>query len=295
MTIIDAIFQAVIQGLTEFLPVSSSGHLSLYQHFTGNNGEGALLFSAILHLGTLIAVFIAFRDTIWALLKEFVVLIKDIFTGNFRWSTMNGERRMIIMLVISLAMLFPFYIFKDFFTGISEDDDILVEGFCFLYTSIILMLSDRCAGKDKKPENITVKDAVTVGIFQGIALLPGVSRSGSTICGGLFSGFSRDTAVKYSFILGIPAILGGCLLSIKDAAATGFGNVNISIYLIGMAIAAVVGIMAIKMVSWLVNSNKFKIFAFYTFVLGICVIFIGIFEKIVGMNLVEYIKNSDIL
>lgn len=295
MTIIDAIFQAVIQGLTEFLPVSSSGHLSLYQHFTGNNGEGALLFSAILHLGTLIAVFIAFRDTIWALLKEFVVLIKDIFTGNFRWSTMNGERRMIIMLVISLAMLFPFYIFKDFFTGISEDDDILVEGFCFVYTSIILMLSDRCAGKDKKPENITVKDAVTVGIFQGIALLPGVSRSGSTICGGLFSGFSRDTAVKYSFILGIPAILGGCLFSIKDAAATGFGNVNISIYLIGMAIAAVVGIMAIKMVSWLVNSNKFKIFAFYTFVLGICVIFIGIFEKIVGMNLVEYIKNSDIL
>lgn len=295
MTIIDAVFQAVIQGLTEFLPVSSSGHLSLYQHFTGNYGEGALLFSAILHLGTLIAVFIAFRDTIWALLKEFVVLVKDIFTGKFRWKTMNGERRMIIMLVISLAMLFPFYIFKDFFTGISEDNDILVEGFCFVYTSIILMLSDKCAGKDKKPENITVKDAVTVGIFQGIALLPGVSRSGSTICGGLFSGFSRDTAVKYSFILGIPAILGGCLLSIKDAAAAGFGDVNISIYIIGMAIAAVVGIMAIKMVSWLVNSNKFKIFAFYTFVLGICVIFIGVFEKIVGMNIVEYIKNSDIL
>lgn len=295
MTIIDAVFQAVIQGLTEFLPVSSSGHLSLYQHFTGNNGEGALLFSAILHLGTLIAVFIAFRETIWALLKEFVSMMKDVFTGNFKWKTMNGERRMIIMLVISLALLIPFMIFKDNFERISEDDDILIEGFCFIYTSVILMISDRCANGRKNPQNITVKDAVTVGVFQGIALLPGVSRSGSTICGGLFSGFSRDTAIKYSFILGIPAILGGCLLEIKDAAEAGIDNFEIAPYLIGLAVAAIVGILAIKMVAWLVNSNKFKIFAFYTFVLGISVILIGVYEKFIGMNIVEYIRNSDIL
>lgn len=295
MTIIDAIFQAVIQGLTEFLPVSSSGHISLYQHFTGNNGEGALLFSAILHLGTLIAVFIAFRNTILALLKELVTLVKDIFTGNFKWSTMNGERRMIIMMVISLLMLIPFYIFKDFFEGISEDNDIIVEGFCFLYTSIILVLSERSAKGVKSAENITVKDAVTIGAFQGMALLPGISRSGSTICGGLFSGFSRDMAVQYSFILGIPAILGGALLEIKDAAETGTGGVDIVFALIGMAVAAVVGILAIKMVSWLLNSNKFKIFAFYTFVLGVSVILIGVYEKIIGMNLIDYIKDSSIL
>lgn len=295
MTLIDAVVQAVIQGLTEFLPVSSSGHISLYQHFTGNSGEGALLFSAILHLGTLVAVFIAFRDTIWALLKECVSLIKDLFTGKFKWSTMNGERRMIIMLIISLLMLVPFYLFKDFFEGIAEDSDIIIEGFCFIYTSIILMLSDNCAKGRKNPENITLKDSVTVGIFQGIALLPGVSRSGSTICGGLFSGFSRDTAVKYSFILGIPAILGGCLLEIKDAVEQNAVEVDFLPYIVGMAVAAVVGIMAIKMVSWLVNSNKFKIFAFYTFVLGICVISIGVFERIIGMNIVEYISSSDIL
>lgn len=295
MTIIDSIIQAIIQGLTEFLPVSSSGHLSLYQHFTGNYGEGALLFSAILHLGTLIAVFIAFRDTIWALIKELGLMVKDICTGNFKWSTMNGERRMIIMLVISLLLLIPFYIFNDIFEGISEDNDILIEGICFIYTSIILGLSDRCTKGNKIPKDITVKDAVTVGIFQGVALLPGVSRSGSTICGGLFSGFSRDTAVKYSFILGIPAILGGCVLEIKDAFDAGIGTVDYVPYLVGMAVAAVVGIMAIKMVSWLVNSNKFKIFAFYTFILGIAVISIGIYEKIIGMNIVEYIKSSEIM
>lgn len=292
MTLIDAVIQAVIQGLTEFLPVSSSGHISLYQHFTGNNGEGALLFSAILHLGTLIAVFIAFRDTIWALLKEFVSLVKDLFTGKFKWSTMNGERRMIIMLVISLLLLLPFYVFKDVFEGIAQDNDILIEGFCFIYTSVILMLSDKKCNGDKLPENITVKDSVIVGIFQGFALLPGVSRSGSTICGGLFSGFSRDTAVKYSFILGIPAILGGCILEIKDAVEMNTVDVELLPFIVGMIVAAVVGILAIKMVSWLVNSKKFKIFAYYTFILGIVVISIAIFEKAVGMNLVEYITSD---
>ncbi len=287
MSILDAIFQAIVQGLTEFLPVSSSGHLSLIQHFTGTSGEGSLMFSAILHLGTLVAVFVAFWDTIWALIKEFFVMLKDIFTGKFKWSTMNGERRMIIMLVISLAMLIPFYFFKDFFTGVAEDSSIMLEGFCFLYTAVILYLSDRCVKGHKKPENINVRNAVTVGVFQGVALLPGVSRSGSTICSGLFCGFSRETAVRYSFILGIPAILGGCLLEVKDAVSTGI-EIEPLPYIIGFVIAAVVGVLAIKMVSWLVKSEKFKIFAFYTFILGIVVIGISIYELISGHPLVLF-------
>ncbi|MGN1481028.1 undecaprenyl-diphosphate phosphatase [Porcipelethomonas sp.] len=291
MNIFEAIMQGIIQGLTEFLPVSSSGHISLYQHFTGNSGEGALLFSAILHLGTLVAVFTAFRKTIWEMLKELVFMIRDIFTGKFKWKEMNGPRRAIIMMIISLLLLIPFYIFKDFFEGISEDSDIIVEGICFLYTSVILFLSDRCVKGSKKFEDIKGKDAVVVGIFQGVALLPGVSRSGSTISSGLFCGFERETAVQYSFILGIPAILGGCLLEIKDAAeqnALAFEPVN---FILGFAVAAVVGLCAIKMVNWLVKSDKFKIFAIYTFILGIAVIGIGIFEHAVGMNLVDYLKK----
>lgn len=281
MKVIDAIFQAIIQGLTEFLPVSSSGHLSLYQHFTGNSGEGALTFSAMLHLGTLVAVFVAFRDTIWALIKEFCTMVKELFTGKFKLSKRNGERNMILMLIISCLMLVPFMFFKDFFSGFSEDSTILAEGICFLYTAAILMLSDKCLKGMKKPKDITVRDAVTVGFFQGIALLPGVSRSGSTISSGLFSGFTRETAVRYSFILGIPAILGGCLIEIKDAASSGF-TFEPAPYIIGFIVAAVVGTCAIKMVSWLVKTDKFKIFAYYTAALGAVVIVISIIEKIIG-------------
>ena len=220
MSILDAIIQGIIQGLTEFLPVSSSGHLALYQQIFGSTEENGLFFSAILHLGTLVAVFIAFRDTIWALIKELGCMLKDIFTGKFKWSTMNGERRMIIMLLISLLVLLPLYPLKDLVEEVSNKH-LIVIGFCFLYTAVILFLSDRCGKGTREPKDITVKNALTVGIFQGIALMPGISRSGSTIASGLFSGFTRETAVKYSFILGIPTILGGCLLEVKDAAAEG--------------------------------------------------------------------------
>ena len=291
MNIFEAIMQGIIQGLTEFLPVSSSGHLSLYQHFTGNSGEGALLFSAVLHLGTLVAVFTAFRKTIWELIKELGFMIKDIFTGKFKWKEMNPPRRAIIMMIISLLMLIPFFIFKDFFEGVSEDSDIIVEGICFLYTATILFFSDRCVKGNKKFGDITVKNAVTVGAFQGVALLPGVSRSGSTISGGLFCGFERETAVQYSFILGIPAILGGCLLQVKDAVDQKAMDIEPLNFAVGFIVSAIVGICAIKMVNWLVKSDKFKIFAVYTLILGVVVIGIGIFEHAVGMNLVDYLKK----
>lgn len=283
MGIIEAIFQGIIQGLTEFLPVSSSGHLSLFQHFTGNSGEGSLMFSAILHLGTLVAVFVAFRDTIWALIKELGAMIKDIFKGSFSLKNANGERNMIVMLVVSTAMLIPFFFFKGFFEGFAEDSSIFAEGICFLYTAAILMLSDKCLKGMKKPKNIKLKDAVTVGFFQGVALLPGVSRSGSTIASGLFSGFTRETAVRYSFILGIPAILGGCVLEVGDAVKEGI-DFHFS-YIVGFAVAAIVGICAIKMVSWLVKSDKFKYFAYYTAVLGTVVVIVSIIEMILGRPL----------
>lgn len=280
MSILDAIFQAIIQGLTEFLPVSSSGHLSLYQHFTGNSGEGALMFSAILHLGTLVAVFVAFKDTIIGLIKELWTMIKEICKGKFTLKNMNAERNMIVMVIISTAMLIPFFIFKGFFEGISEDNSIFAEGLCFIYTAIILIMSDKCLKGMKKPKNITKKDAVFVGFFQGVALLPGVSRSGSTISSGLFTGFTRETAVKYSFILGIPAILGGCVLEVGDAVKEGI-TFEFT-YIIGFVVAAIVGICAIKMVDWLVKSDKFKYFGYYTAVLGVVVIIISIAESIMG-------------
>ncbi|MBQ8623407.1 MAG: undecaprenyl-diphosphate phosphatase [Oscillospiraceae bacterium] len=281
MSILSAILQAIIQGLTEFLPVSSSGHLSIYQHFTGNSGEGALMFSAILHLGTLVAVFVCFWNQIFALIVEFFAMIKDIFTGKFSFKNMEPARRVIFMFIISTAVLIPFYIFKDFFESFSEDASILAEGLCFLYTAAILFLADRSAKGTKEITDVNARDAVTIGFFQAVALLPGVSRSGSTISGGIFSGLKRQEAVSYSFILGIPAILGGCIVEVKDGLASDT-NVSFINCLIGFVVAAVVGLLAIKLVQWLMRSDKFKIFYIYTAILGVVVIGFAVAEMIIG-------------
>ena len=185
------------------------------------------------------------------------------------------------MIIISCFCLVPFVFFKGWFEGVAEDSSIFAEGVCFLYTAAILYMSDRCTKGSKTPGDITAKDAVTVGFFQGIALLPGVSRSGSTISSGLFQGFSRETAVKYSFILGMPVILASCLLELKDAFS-GETHIGAGNCIVGFIVAAVVGLAAIKMVQWLVNSDKFKVFAYYTFVLGCLVIVISFIEFCMG-------------
>jgi undecaprenyl-diphosphatase len=244
--------------LTEFLPVSSSGHLSLYQYFTGNSGEASFYLAMVLHLGTLLAIFIAFRKTVWD-----IVTFKD--------------KKFIGMLLISLLVLIPFYIFKDFVEKISTDDDILTEGFCFLYTAAILFLADKWGKGEKKKEDIKTKDALVVGFFQGIALMPGISRSGSCICGGLFSGFDRKLAVEYSFILGIPTILGGCLVELKDVPKG--VEIEIMPFIVGFFVALIVGLLAIKMVEWLIKTDKFKWFAYYTGLLGCVTIIIGLVQK----------------
>lgn len=264
MTILNAIIQAVIQGLTEFLPVSSSGHLKLYQAVIGQTVEEGTFLLVILHLGTLVAVCIAFRDTIWALIKEFFVMVKDICTGKFKWRTMNPERRMIIMLLISLVLLVPFYLIKDVFENIS----LPVLGLCFLFTSIELFFASRIRDTKKTAGDISVKDAVVIGLFQCAALFPGISRSGSTISGGLFCGLEKETAVRYSFILGIPAILGGCLAEMKDLLE-GTIEVNLGAAAVGFVAAAVVGILAIKLVQWLIRSDNFIVFSIYTFLVSI--------------------------
>lgn len=285
MEILSAIFQAIIQGVTEFLPISSSGHLSLYQHFTGNSGEGALMLSAILHLGTLVAVCTVFYKQIYDLIAEFIRMIKDIFTKKFSLKNAPPERRVIFMFIISTAMLIPFMFFKGFFEGFSEDGSILVEGICFLYTAAILFMADRCGAGAKKMTDLTYRGSASIGFFQGVALLPGVSRSGSTICAGLFSGLTREAAVSYSFILGIPAILGGCVIEVKDGIAEK-ADVGVLSCIIGFVVAATVGVASIKLVQKLIKSDKFKVFWIYTGILGVVVIIISIIEAVLGHALI---------
>lgn len=270
--------QAFIQGLTEFLPVSSSGHLSVLGHFI-DPGEESLLIIVVLHLGTLAAVFFAFRDIILGMIKEFFLVIADVFTGKFKWSKMNDNRKLLFMTIIATSLLVPVYYFlKEYFTSLVGDGDIIFEGIAFIFTAVLLFLSDACIKGHKTGKDMKIKDAVVVGLFQCIALFPGVSRSGSTITGGLLCGLSRQTAVAFSFILAIPAILGGGLLELREAFKSEV-VLNIPELALGFAVSAVVGFFAIKLVKLIVKKEKFKIFGVYTAILGSLCIIWGVLEN----------------
>ncbi len=289
MDYITVIIQAFVQGLTEFLPVSSSGHLSVLQHITGVDGEAALILSIVLHLGTLVAVFIAFWGTIWGMIKEFFLTFRDIFTGKFTWNGMNGTRRMMFMVIFATLILVPVYLFESFFTARQGDGDIVFEGVAFLFTAMLLFLSDKCSNGTKQGEDMKLRDGLTVGLFQCVALFPGVSRSGTTTAAGLFCGLDKQTAVTFAFILGIPAILGGSVLELGDALASDMELDWLALGF-GFVISAVVGFLAIKMVAWLLKKDRFKIFGVYTLILGIVCIAAGMWEHITGNTIISLIK-----
>ena len=285
MTVFDAVMQGIIQGLTEFLPISSDGHLSIYQHFTGNYGESALIFTLMLHLGTLVAVFITYRQTIWELIQEAFSMLYDFFHGRLFGRQPNELRKMIYMLVITTLPLFGFVLVKDFITSFAEDKDIIVEGLCFLFTAVMLFTAAKCVKGRKTAKAMTVKDALIIGFFQGLAILPGVSRSGSTISTGLLLGYSKEYMVTYSFILSIPAILGACVLDIPEIVAAGMVY-SWPVIIAGLVSSAIVGFVAIKLIKYLVINDRFIIFSYYTFILGIAVFLIGLAEKFLGFTFV---------
>lgn len=277
MSVWDALIQGIVQGLTEFLPVSSSGHLSLVQYFTGNSGETGAFFSILLHLGTLIAVFIAFRKTIWDLIVEAFTMLRDIFRREFSFKTMNGKRRMIWMFVLSEIPLLFFILVKDYISMVSADNSILIEGFCFTVTGVLLLLADKLGSGKTDMNNMKPKDALAMGVAQGIATLPGISRSGSTVATGLLMGLDRGYAVTFSFIMGVPAVLGANILELLDVMGEPF-PISMDVALVGVAAAVIFGLLAIKMVQWLIHTDKYKYFGYYTLALGAVVILIALIE-----------------
>lgn len=267
MSVLEALIQGIIQGLTEFFPVSSSGHLSLMRHFMGV-GEGGNAFSVFLHLGTLAAVVAAFWPRIKELFFEFFRMIADIFRGRFSWKNASPARRMLIMMILSLVPLLFAYPFKDAIGALAEDDDIVVEGLCFIYTAILLLMAHYTVKRTEEPVGeVGPGRAIYIGLMQTIALLPGVSRSGSTIGAGLISGVDRDYMVEYSFILSIPVIVAAGISEAGGAFSEGFG-VGAFPLIVGVLTAAAVGWFAIKVLTRVIKSNKLWIFSIYLFLLG---------------------------
>ena len=276
MSVIKAIILGIVQGVTEFLPISSSGHLSLFQHFLGVSGEGSLLFSVLLHLGTLIAVFIVFHKTIFELVVEAIALIKDIFTGKFKFKELKGKKKMLVMFFFSCLPLLLLLVpvgndmkLMDWLSGLSEDDSILVEGFCFLVTGALLLTSTYISKKKTLNREVNTTDAFAVGLAQVFAAgFPGISRSGSTISTGMICGVSKEYMVEYSFILGIPAIVVANIVEFKDAVEAG-AQLEILPTIIGILVSAVVGVACIKLLQWILKKDMWKYFGFYCLVIGI--------------------------
>lgn len=290
MKILEAFILGVIQGITEFLPVSSSGHMSLFTHFAGIETQTAGLFSAMLHIGTLVAVLIVFYKPIYELFAEFLLIIKDIFSKKFtfNFNKMSATRRMLFMFVISciplLVLLIPVGNDKnimDLVGVFGSDDSIKAEGICFMITGFVLLLGSFTSEKTKKFQKVTTSSALLIGVAQFFAAcFPGISRSGSTVSTALCCRISRKDAVRYSFILSIPAVLASGLVEIKDAMEV-VEYIPVPSLLVGIVTSAVVGILGIKLLDILVKKNLFKYFGYYTLALGLIVSIIGTIEVFV--------------
>ena len=265
MSILQAIFLGIVQGLTEFLPVSSSGHLAIFQNIFKIDTGNSVTFDVMLHVGTLLVVFLVYWKDICKLVVEFFRMLADIFRNLKTLFSRNntGEPKKYLRIISTGLMGY-------FGQKLIEDaaSTLLVPGVCLLITGVILILSDRVENCWKIPKDVTWGEGILVGIAQGFATLPGISRSGTTIAACTFCGFERRFAVKYSFILSIPAILGAAVLEIGDVAAEGVSTSMIGNYLAGMAAAAVFGYFAIRTIGSLVRKRKMKYFAFYCFAIG---------------------------
>ena len=271
MTIIKAIIMGLIQGLTEFLPISSSGHLAIFGNIMDLQG-GGILFEVLLHVGTLVAVFTAFYKDIWELIQEGFLMLGRCglaIAGKIKWNeVLNNEKKYFVCYIllsmvptVILALLLKKTI-EQAYTGT------IIPGIGLLITGVILLYTMKVKEGTKKEKDMTIADAALIGIAQGIATLPGISRSGSTIVTGRVRGLTPELAVKFSFIMSIPAILGAAILQIKDGAAESIGSETMMLYLLGTVVAAVSGFVCIKWLLSIIKKGKLYYFAYYCFGAG---------------------------
>ena len=273
MSYLSAAFLGLVQGVAEFLPISSSGHLSIFQNFLGLNtleDGGHVFFDLLLHLATLLAVCIFYRRDIYAIITEGIVYIKTV--GH----PVPGEKkkypavRLLVMMFFGTLPLFLILPFKDKVEALYNNT--MFIGFALLFCGTLLFISDRLPRRNKTEKNMTIKDALIIGVFQAIATVPGVSRSGSTITAGIATGLDRRFAVKFSFLLSLPAILGANILSIAEAVEAGIDTSLMPMYLVGMLVAAVSGYLCLMLLRYISQKGRFGGFAFYCWIVGIATI-----------------------
>ncbi len=291
MNVLKAVIMGVVQGLTEFLPVSSSGHLGLIKGLFGMESD-SILFDVLLHLATLVAICLVFYKDIIKLVVEFCGICRDVFRNiaSLGRSLSDGKspqyvkivnssyRKFVLLIIVSTI---PTGIIGVLMKDIVEytSSNLLVTGICLICTGLILALSDLLPDGSKKIKETEYADAFGIGTAQGVATLPGLSRSGTTIVAGLLCGLDRKFAAKYSFIMSIPAVLGALILELFDIGSESVTAGDVGCYLVGMLIAAVIGFFALKFIMNIVVSRYFRYFAAYCALIGIVSVIVYFVKK----------------
>jgi undecaprenyl-diphosphatase len=276
MDFLTAALSGIIQGLTEFLPVSSSGHLALFVNIFDFHIDGDfLLFALILHLGTLLSVFIAYAKDIKELFVAFISLMAKIFTGKFKYNRLEEYEKFVIFVFIATLPLVIGAFIDSRIAALAGNSKLI--GGLLLINAVILFFSDKIKDKGVTAKNATPGNAILVGLAQLVAVVPGISRSGATITGGLLNGFTREFAVKFSFIMSIPAILGASVFHFIDVARSDavITRAMISSSIIGFLFAFIFGFAAIIFLRMIAANRKFYIFSIWCAVVGIFALIFG--------------------
>ena len=271
MDIFQGIIIGIVQGLTEFLPVSSSAHLVFIQNILGV--ESSLAFDVFLHLGTLIAVLWFFRYDIIKMLKAWWLSIGDLLQRRFREGLREDPYKRLAWYVIlaTVPVGIVGVLFEDSIDSLFAGA-LYVPAFFLFVTGTILYLSQRMASGNINMNNISSKEALWMGLGQACAILPGLSRSGTTIAAGLTAGLDKEFAAKFSFILSIPAIFGAFIFKIKDIGAA--MDANLLPVIFGFMASIIAGYLAIKWMLDLIQNRNLDIFSYYCWAVGI-IVFIG--------------------
>ena len=268
MTYLMSAVLGFLQGVAEFLPISSSGHLSLFQHFFGME-EPDSLFNILLHFATLIAVCVYYFQDVVEMIVEFFRGVAALFSRTPSRGNPPEGRRLVLLVIVGTLPLFAVLPVESKIEMLGGSP--VFVSCALLVTGCILFLSDRYGGGRKTAKNATIKDALLVGLAQGVATIPGLSRSGCTISAGMAMGFQRKFAVRYSFLLSLPAVFGATLLKVIKTikAADPLAEGILPKYLLGMAVAGVVGYFSIRLVDLLASKGKFGAFAWYCWGAGL--------------------------
>ena len=275
MTIGEAIILGLVQGIAEFLPISSSGHLAILQNlFNMSDIEGGhMFFDVLLHFGTLIAICFMY----WNDIKAMVIQLLELLSG--RKAAPKGQNRqypqarmffLIVAATLPLVIILPV---NDYIEMLSEST--LYIGIALVLTGCMLLVSDKMAQGNKTEKNMRFKDALIIGLCQCVATLPGLSRSGTTITAGIATGQNRSYAVKFSLLMSIPAVLGAILLELVKVLKVGIDISLIPAYLFGMIAAMVSGVLSIGLLKMIAKRSKFGGFAYYCWVVGVLTIILS--------------------